>query len=55
MTMGQSIGVIAILRASVPRHLWAFGAMGVLSRIAGDRALWLSVARDDRDRVAVAG
>jgi len=36
--------VIAILPASIPRHLRAFGAMGVLGRLAGDRALGLSVA-----------
>ncbi|HKK97365.1 MAG TPA: aspartate/glutamate racemase family protein, partial [Marivita sp.] len=28
----------------IPRHLRAFGAMGVLDRLAGDRALGLSVA-----------
>ena len=44
MTLGQRIGVIAILPASVPRHLRAFGAMGILSRISGDRALGLGVA-----------
>ncbi len=44
MTMGQRIGVIAILPASVPRHLRAFGAMGVSGRLVGDRALGLTVA-----------
>jgi len=44
LTMGQRFGVIAILRASIPRHLRAFGAMGVLPRLAGDRALGLGVA-----------
>jgi Asp/Glu/hydantoin racemase len=44
LTMGQRFGVIAILPASIPRHLRAFGAMGVLDRLAGDRALGLSVA-----------
>ncbi len=44
LTMGQRFGVIAILPASVPRHLRAFGAMGVLSRLAGDRPLGLGVA-----------
>jgi allantoin racemase len=32
------------LPASVPRHLRALGAMGVLDRVAGDRALGLGVA-----------
>ncbi len=44
LTLGQRFGVIAILPASIPRHLRAFGAMGVLDRLAGDRALGLSVA-----------
>jgi allantoin racemase len=35
--------VIAILPASIPRHLRAFGAMGVMDRLAGDRALNLGV------------
>jgi allantoin racemase len=44
LTMGQRFGVIAILPASIPRHMRAFGAMGVLDRLAGDRALGLGVA-----------
>jgi allantoin racemase len=36
--------VIAILPASIPRHMRAFGAMGVLDRLANDRALGLGVA-----------
>lgn len=44
LTLGQRFGVIAILPTSVPRHLRAFGAMGVLDRLAGDRALGLSVS-----------
>ena len=44
LTLGQRFGVIAILPASVPRHLRAFGSMGVLDRLAGDRALGLGVA-----------
>ena len=37
LTLGQRFGVIAILPASIPRHLRAFGAMGVMDRFAGDR------------------
>lgn len=50
LTLGHRFGVIAILPASIPRHLRAFGAMGVLDRLAGDRALGLGVAdlADDR-------
>lgn len=44
LTLGQRFGVIAILPNSIPRHLRAFGAMGVLDRLAGDRALGLGVA-----------
>ena len=44
LTLGQRFGVIAILPSSIPRHLRAFGAMGVLGRLAGDRALGLGVA-----------
>ena len=44
LTLGQRFGVIAILQSSIPRHLRAFGAMGVLDRFAGDRALGLGVA-----------
>jgi Asp/Glu/hydantoin racemase len=43
LTLGQRLGVISILPASVPRHMRAFGAMGVLDRVAGDRALCLGV------------
>lgn len=44
LTLGQRFGVIAILPGSIPRHMRAFGAMGVLDRLAGDRALGLGVA-----------
>jgi Asp/Glu/hydantoin racemase len=51
LTLGQRFGVIAILAASIPRHLRAFGAMGVLDRLARDRALGLGVAElADADR-----
>ena len=39
-----TLSVIAILAASIPRHLRSLGAMGVLDRLAGDRALGLGVA-----------
>lgn len=44
MTLGQRFGIIAILPGSIPRHLRSIGAMGVESRLAGDRALNLGVA-----------
>ena len=55
LTLGQRFGVIAILSASIPRHMRAFGAMGVLDRLAGDRALGLGVLElADRDRTLTA-
>ncbi|MCR9152216.1 MAG: aspartate/glutamate racemase family protein [Rhodobacteraceae bacterium] len=55
LTLGQRFGVIAILPASIPRHLRAFGAMGVTDRLAGDRALGLGVADlADADRTLAA-
>lgn len=44
MTLGQRFGIIAILPASIPRHMRSLGAMGVRDRVAGDRALGLGVA-----------
>ena len=44
LSLGQRFGVIAILPASIPRHLRSFAAMGVTDRLAGDRALGLGVA-----------
>ncbi len=44
MTLGQRFGIIAILPASIPRHLRAVSAMGANNRLAGDRALNLGVA-----------
>ena len=43
LTLGQRFGVISILPASIPRHMRSFGAMGVMDRLAGDRALGLGV------------
>lgn len=43
LSLGQRFGVISILAASIPRHMRAFGAMGVLDRLAGDHALGLGV------------
>jgi allantoin racemase len=45
LTLGQRFGIIAILPASIPRHLRAFGSMGVMDRLAGDRALNLGVTQ----------
>jgi Asp/Glu/hydantoin racemase len=44
LRLGHRFGVISILPASVPRHLRTFGAMGVIDRLAADRAIGLGVA-----------
>jgi Asp/Glu/hydantoin racemase len=44
LTLGQRFGVIAILKASIQRHLRYFGAMGVLDRFAADLPVGLGVA-----------
>lgn len=57
LTLGQRFGVISILPASIPRHMRAFGAMGVMDRLAGDRAIGLGVAElghEGRTREAMA-
>lgn len=43
LTMGQRVGVIAILERSIPRHLRAYGAMGLQARVAGEMAIGLNV------------
>lgn len=43
LTLGQRFGVIAILANSVPRHLRYYGAMGVMSRLAGEMPVGLRV------------
>ena len=54
LTLGQRFGVIAILPTSIPVTC-APGAMGVLDRLAGDRALGLGVLElADRDRTLAA-
>lgn len=43
MTRGRRFGVVAILEASIPRHLRYIDALGITSRLAGERALELRV------------
>jgi allantoin racemase len=43
LTLGQRFGVIAILAASIPRHLRTINAMGLSSRLANERAVGLPV------------
>lgn len=44
MTLGQTFGVIAILDTSIPRHLRAWGSMGILDRVAGEVAIGMNVS-----------
>ena len=44
MARGDLFGVIAIRTRSIPRHLRGLRQMGVVSRLAGERALEMSVA-----------
>lgn len=43
MTLGQRIGVIAILRQSIPRHMRMFGAMGLTDRVVAELPLGMGV------------
>lgn len=43
LTLGERFGVIAILDASIQRHLRSYGAMGVMGRFAGELAIGLNV------------
>jgi Asp/Glu/hydantoin racemase len=43
LTRGERFGVIAMGRSALGRHLRTYGAMGVLERFAGERAVDLSM------------
>jgi Asp/Glu/hydantoin racemase len=43
MTRGRRFGVVAILEASIPRHLRYIDTLGIERRLAGERALELRV------------
>jgi allantoin racemase len=44
LARGQDIGVIALAKRSIPRHMRYMRQMGILERIVGERALEMSVA-----------
>jgi Asp/Glu/hydantoin racemase len=51
MTLGHRVGVIAILRKSIPRHLRYIGAMGISDRVAAELPLEIGVVGlSDADR-----
>lgn len=57
MTLGQRLGVIAILRQSLPRHGRMFGAIGLRDRVAAELPLDMGVielADEARTRVRLA-
>lgn len=45
LAIGQRIGVIAMLDASIPRHWRKWGEMGITARIAGEVAISRSIAQ----------
>ncbi len=55
--LGHRFGIVAIRPASIPRHMRAIGAMGVLDRLAGDRAIDMGVTEKDgaRERMIAVG
>jgi allantoin racemase len=44
MARGQRLGVIAIAKRSIPRHIRYMRQMGIMDRLAAERALEMSVA-----------
>lgn len=44
LTLGQRFGIVAMLKNSIPRHLRYLGAMGMMSRFAGDLPVNLTIA-----------
>ena len=45
LTLGDRVGVIAILDTSIPRHMRCVRALGIESRFAGERAVGLGVSQ----------
>ncbi len=45
LTLGPRFGVIAILNASIPRHMRYWAGLGLLPRLAGEKAIGLEVAQ----------
>ena len=43
LTLGHRVGVIAILRQSIPRHMRMFGSMGLTERVVAELPLGMSV------------
>ena len=54
MAMGRKVGVIAIARPSIPRHMRYWSLLGLTDRVAGERALDVSVEQSGNPDVALA-
>src|SRR5208282_2988608 len=54
LNLGDRVGVIAILKASLARHARAFRAMGLAGRIAGERPIGLGVVELAEERRTLA-
>ena len=50
LSRAERFGVIAILSRSIPRHMRYLRQMGLMDRLAGERALELSVAESASDK-----
>ncbi len=53
LTLGQRFGIVAMLQNSIPRHLRYLGAMGVMSRFAGDLPVNLTIAEMADDELTL--
>ncbi len=53
LTLGERIGIVSILAASVPRHRRMVRALGIESRLAGDRPLGLGVGELPAEEMAL--
>ncbi len=53
LTLGQRFGIIAMLQNSIPRHLRYLGAMGMMSRFAGDLPVNLTIQEMADERVTL--
>ena len=53
LTLGQRFGIVAMLQNSIPRHLRYLGAMGMMSRFAGDLPVNLTIREMADERITL--
>lgn len=53
LTLGQRFGIVAMLQNSIPRHLRYLGAMGMMSRFAGDLPVNLTIQEMADERITL--